>query len=186
MEGDATAGRSGGRNGRIETISVLFVCLGNICRSPSAEAVFRHLLASEGQSLAVDVDSAGTGDYHVGDPPDIRSQRSAERRGIDLSGLRARQVCADDFDRFDLILAMDRSNLRALQTLRPGSSRAEVRLFLEYAEVVEDLDVPDPYFGGQDGFERVLDLITLASRGLLAALRRRHAARLIGGCDVNL
>jgi protein-tyrosine phosphatase len=157
------------------TFSVLFVCLGNICRSPTAEGVFRHLLALEGATLDVDVDSAGTGDYHIGEPPDVRSQSAAMQRGIDLSGLRARQVNVCDFDRFGLILAMDRSNVRALQALKPKASRAEVRLLLEYAGSLVDLEVPDPYFGGQDGFERVLDLVTLASRGLISALQQRRA-----------
>jgi protein-tyrosine phosphatase len=157
-------------------LELLFVCLGNICRSPTAEGVFRHLAALEAPELAVIADSAGTGDYHIGDPPDIRSQRAALRRGIDLSGLRARQVSALDFDRFDLILAMDRSNLRTLQAQRPKGSRAELRLLLEFAEGLDDLEVPDPYFGGREGFERVLDLVTLGSRGLIAALERRRAA----------
>ncbi len=149
---------------------VLFVCLGNICRSPTAEGVFRHLLQSEAPHLRVEVDSAGTADYHVGDPPDIRSQRAALRRGIDLSGLRGRQVAREDFSRFDFILAMDRSNLRALEAVRPKNSRARVRLFLEYAPGSGALEVPDPYYGGADDFERVLDLTAAASRGLLAAL----------------
>jgi protein-tyrosine phosphatase len=157
-------------------MKILFVCLGNICRSPTAEGVFRHLLAQEAPTLDVDVDSAGTGDYHIGAPPDIRSQRTAMQRGIDLSGLRARQVSGHDFDRFDLILAMDRSNLRALRALKPKGSRAEVRLFLEYAGGLDDLEVLDPYLGRQDGFERVLDLITSASRGLIVALQQRRAA----------
>jgi protein-tyrosine phosphatase len=159
-----------------ERNSILFVCLGNICRSPTALGVFRQLMALEAPALNVDADSAGTSDYHIGEPPDMRSTRAAMRRGIDLSGLRARQVSARDYDRFELILAMDRSNLRALQARRPKGSRADLRLFLEYAAGLDDLEVPDPYCGGQDGFERVLDLVTLASRGLIAALRQRRAA----------
>ncbi len=125
---------------------------------------------------AIRVDSAGTADYHIGQPPDVRSQRAALRRGIDLSGLRARQVSVQDFARFGLILAMDRNNLRTLRSLQPKESRADVRLFLEYAGGLDDLEVPDPYGGGADGFERVLDLVTLAARGLLAAFRPVPAA----------
>lgn len=149
---------------------VLFVCLGNICRSPTAEGVFRHLLAQEAPELRVDVDSAGTAGYHIGDPPDPRTQRAAARRGIDLSGLRARQVTPADFAHFDLILAMDGDNLKELQRMRPAPSRAQLRLFLEYAPQLGLRDVPDPYYGDAGGFERVLDLAAAASRGLIAAL----------------
>jgi protein-tyrosine phosphatase len=152
---------------------VLFVCLGNICRSPTAEGVFRHLLTQEAPELRVEVDSAGTADYHIGEPPDLRSQRAAVRRGIDLGGLRARQVTAADFARFDLILAMDRSNMLALEAMRPQNSRARVQLFLEYAANLGRLEVPDPYYGGASGFEEVLDLAAAASRGLLAALQAK-------------
>jgi len=151
--------------------AVLFVCLGNICRSPTALGVFRHLAAADSPPLDVDADSAGVADYHVGEQPDVRSRRAAERRGIDLNDLRARQICLQDFDRFDLILAMDRSNLRALQALKPAAAGAEVGLFLAYAGDTDGLDVPDPYYGGPEGFERVLDLVTLASRGLIGALK---------------
>ena len=155
---------------------ILFVCLGNICRSPTAEGVLRHLLATEAPGLGVEVDSAGTGDYHLGEPPDLRSQQAAKRRGIDLSGLSARQVNRRDFDDFDLILAMDRKNLRDLQTLKPAGSRAEVRLFLEYAgegrtSEPGTLEVPDPYTGDAGDFEHVLDLVTAASRRLIGRLR---------------
>jgi protein-tyrosine phosphatase len=152
-------------------MKVLFVCLGNICRSPTAEGVLRHLLASEAPQLKVEIDSAGTGNYHAGEPPDQRSQRAAKRRGIDLSGLRARQVVAEDFARFDRILAMDNENLRALEALRPKTSKAELRLFLDYAEHAGSREVPDPYGGDRDDFERVLDLITLGARGLIADLK---------------
>jgi protein-tyrosine phosphatase len=152
--------------------SVLFVCLGNICRSPTAEGVLRHLLATEAPQLKVEVDSAGTADYHVGEPPDLRSQRAAKHRGIDLSGLRARQVSAADFAHFDLILAMDDQNLRALRALRPKASKARLRLFLDYADQLGSLEVPDPYCGDADDFERVLDLVTAASRGLIADLQK--------------
>jgi protein-tyrosine phosphatase len=155
------------------TCRVLFVCLGNICRSPTAEGVLRHLAEQESPRLALDIDSAGTADYHIGAPPDLRSQRAALRRGIDISGLRARQVTEDDFERFDLILAMDRENLRELQALKPRESRAALKLFLEYAPESNLRDVPDPYYRDAAAFEEVLDLTTAASRGLLASLHQR-------------
>jgi protein-tyrosine phosphatase len=151
---------------------VLFVCLGNICRSPTAEGVFRQLLAREAPELRVEVDSAGTAGYHIGEPPDLRSQRAAMRRGIDLGGLRARQVTPADFTRFDLILAMDRGNLVELEAMRPQNSCAEVQLFLQYAPDLGRLEVPDPYYRDASGFEEVLDLTAAASRGLLAALQK--------------
>jgi protein-tyrosine phosphatase len=150
---------------------VLFVCLGNICRSPTAEGVLRHLAAQEAPALALEIDSAGTADYHIGAPPDPRSQRAALRRGIDIGDLRARQVAEDDFARFDLILAMDGANLRDLQALQPRHSRASLKLFLEYAPDLKLRDVPDPYDRDAAVFEEVLDLTTAASRGLLAALQ---------------
>ena len=150
---------------------VLFVCLGNICRSPTAEGVLRHLLRQSAPELQVEVDSAGTADYHIGEPPDLRSQRAALSRGIDLSALRARQVAPRDFARFDLILAMDRQNLRELEAMRPAGSRARIRLFLEYAAQPGGLEVPDPYYRDASGFEEVLDLCTAAARGLVIALQ---------------
>ena len=157
----------------MEHARVLFVCFGNICRSPTAEGVLRHMFATTVPPLDVEIDSAGTVSHPIGSPPDPRSQLAAMRRGIDLSGLRARQVTAADLDRFDLILAMDRNNLRAVKSLRPRTSSARLELFLHYAQGLTDLEVPDPYFGDADGFERVLDLLTLASRGLIAALHNR-------------
>jgi protein-tyrosine phosphatase len=155
------------------SIRILFVCLGNICRSPTAEGVLRQLLSQEAPALSVEVDSAGTANYHAGDPPDLRSQRAALRRGIDMSGLRARQVVAEDFTRFDLILAMDRDNLEQLRSMRPKGSMAQLRLFLEYAHHLGRIEVPDPYYGGEHGFEEVLDLTTAAARGLIASLQQR-------------
>jgi protein-tyrosine phosphatase len=154
-------------------VSILFVCLGNICRSPTAEGVLRHLAALDSPRLVLEIDSAGTADYHIGAPPDLRSQRAALRRGIDISGLRARQIKAADFARFDLILAMDRDNLTELNALRPGNSGAQTGLFLEYAPELELSEMPDPYYRDADAFEQVLDLATAASRGLLLALQDR-------------
>jgi protein-tyrosine phosphatase len=151
---------------------VLFVCLGNICRSPTAEGVFRHLLTQDAPGLQIEVDSAGTADYHIGEPPDLRSQRAAMRRGIDLAGLRARQVTPADFSHFDLILAMDRANLLELEAMRPKDSRARVQLFLQYAPDSGRQEVPDPYYRDASVFEEVLDLTAAASRGLLAALQQ--------------
>jgi protein-tyrosine phosphatase len=153
-------------------IRILMVCLGNICRSPTAQGVFRHLLKQEAPELQVDVDSAGTADFHIGEPPDSRSMRAAMSRGVDLSPLRARQVAPEDFACFDLILAMDRDNLRALEAMRPEGSRARIQLFLEYAPDLGRLEVPDPYYGDASGFDEVLDLSTAASRGLIAALHK--------------
>ena len=147
------------------------VCLGNICRSPTAEGVLRNLAAQVAPELALKIDSAGTADYHIGAPPDPRSQAAAKKRGIDISGLRARQVSQSDFERFDLILAMDGENLRELQALKPSGSHASVKLFLDYAPELKRRDVPDPYYRDAAAFEQVLDLTAAASRGLLAALK---------------
>jgi protein-tyrosine phosphatase len=146
------------------------VCLGNICRSPTAEGVLRHLLQQEAPHLAVEVDSAGTADYHIGAAPDRRSQRAALQWGIDISGLRARQVAAADFSRFDLILAMDAENLRELERLRPANSHAKLKLLMDYAPQA-GLEVPDPYYRDPAAFEKVLALTAAASRGLIAALK---------------
>jgi low molecular weight protein-tyrosine phosphatase len=153
---------------------VLFVCMGNICRSPTAEGVFRRLVHDEGLEDEIEVDSAGTGGWHVGEPPDTRATEAARRRGIELDGA-ARQFSAADFDRFDLILAMDDENRREIESLAPDEeARKKVRLFREFDPASNgggDLDVPDPYFGGEQGFERVLDLVDAAARGLLDDLR---------------
>ena len=148
--------------------SVLFVCLGNICRSPTAEAVFRATAERAGHGSRVHVDSAGTGEWHVGNPPDWRAIAHGRRRGYDLAPLRARQVTREDFARFDWILAMDRSNLRELQALEPDGYRGHLGLFLDVAPAIGRREVPDPYDGGADGFELVLDLVEEASRALLA------------------
>lgn len=146
---------------------VLFVCMGNICRSPTAEGVFKHMVARQGLAVEIESDSAGTHDYHIGEPPDPRSQAAALRRGYDLSVLRARQVTAVDFAAFDHVLAMDEVNLDALHRLCPAQYRDRVKLFLEFAPQAGRLDVPDPYYGGAKGFEEVLDLVELAAQGLL-------------------
>ncbi len=150
---------------------VLFVCLGNICRSPTAEAVFRHLLRNEAPDLDVVADSAGTHAYHVGDPPDDRAMAAARRRGIVMDDLRGRRVRREDFTAFDFVLAMDEDNLAELRRMAPPECHARIQLFLDYAPGAGRREVPDPYYGGETGFEDVLDLVEEAARGLLAALR---------------
>jgi protein-tyrosine phosphatase len=157
-------------------VKILFVCLGNICRSPTAEGVVRTLAAREAPELAIEVDSAGTAAYHTGEPPDPRTRQAAARRGYDLTRQRARIVEPADFERFDLILAMDRENLRVLRQRAPAQARERLRLFLEFAPEAGPQDVPDPYYGGPNGFEEVLDLVEAAARGLLAHLRQRGRA----------
>ena len=146
---------------------VLFVCMGNICRSPTAEGVFRHLVEQQGLAGQIIVDSAGTHDYHIGDAPDPRSQAAAARRGYDLSSLRARQIVRDDFSTFDYVLAMDEANLELLQQRCPDDCRERLKLFLEFADDGVLREVPDPYYGGGQGFEEVLDLVEQAAHGLL-------------------
>lgn len=151
---------------------VLLVCLGNICRSPAAEGMLRQRAAELGLDAALRIDSAGTGGYHVGSPPDRRMQRAAKRRGIDLSKLRARQVTPQDFFEFDYILAMDQANLQALKRIRPPSARGHLGLFMALAsqEGGHPLEVPDPYYGGEDGFNRVLEMANQGARAFLAHL----------------
>lgn len=153
--------------------AVLMCCMGNICRSPTAEGVLRAKLVEAGLDEEVELESAGTHGYHVGCPPDARSQRSALRRGYDLSALRARQVSLDDFDRFDLILAMDHANLAALRRLHPEAGDGRVRLLMSFATRHRAEEVPDPYYGEGDGFERVLDYVEDACEGVVAMLRER-------------
>ncbi|MBK7249936.1 MAG: low molecular weight phosphotyrosine protein phosphatase [Gammaproteobacteria bacterium] len=150
---------------------ILFVCLGNICRSPAAEGVLRTLAAREAPDLVLAVDSAGTGNYHIGEPPDPRMIRAAGQRGYDLSVLRARQIEHADFSRFDLMLAMDRQNQSDILERASSVQSQQVRLFMEYAPEIGVPEVPDPYYGGPEGFERVLDLVEAASRGLIARLQ---------------
>jgi len=156
----------------IQMVRVLFVCMGNICRSPTAEGVFRSIVATEGLIESIGIDSAGTHAYHVGEPPDRRAQQAAQKRGVDLSTQRARRAVPEDFHAFDLILAMDQSNYQDLESLCPHPDlRYKLRLFMEYAPALGQRDVPDPYYGGPTGFERVLDMIEAAAQGLLEELR---------------
>jgi len=155
-------------------IRVLFVCLGNICRSPTAEGVFRRIVADAGLASRIEAASAGTHAYHVGEGADPRSTTAARRRGYDLSSHNARRVAAPDFHEFDYVLAMDRDNLRHLRAAAAPGSRARVGLFLEFAPTAKYEEVPDPYSRGEEGFELVLDLIESASEGLLEHIRRQH------------
>jgi protein-tyrosine phosphatase len=158
----------------LEEMRILFVCMGNICRSPTAEGVMRRLVAEAGLEDRIEVDSAGTGGWHAGDPPDARATSAASRRGVTLDGA-ARQVTSDDFRTFDLVVAMDRENLRGLLALAPDEAAAEkIRLLREFDPAsagAPDLDVPDPYYGGDRGFETVLDMVEASCRGLLDELR---------------
>jgi protein-tyrosine phosphatase len=154
-------------------IKVLFVCMGNICRSPSAQGVFELQLAKAELAHLVHIDSAGTHAYHVGEPPDRRATQAAASRGIDLTTQRARRVEVADFERFDYVLAMDSSNLEDLLSVCPEEYQHKVRLFLEFANANSSREVPDPYYGGTQGFERVLDLIEEGAEGLLEDIRRK-------------
>ncbi|AYQ38976.1 MULTISPECIES: low molecular weight protein-tyrosine-phosphatase [Burkholderia] len=156
-------------------VSICFVCLGNICRSPTAEGVMRHQVDAAALADRIAIDSAGTGDWHVGEPPDTRAQAAARGRGYDLSALRARQVSAADFERFDLLLAMDEANLAELRRRCPPQHRDKVRLLMEFAPDSTETEVADPYFGGAQGFEQVLDQVERACAGLLETLRARTA-----------
>jgi protein-tyrosine phosphatase len=155
-------------------VKVLFVCLGNICRSPTAEGAFRTLVEREGLGGQISVDSAGTGSWHIGSPPDKRAQMAAWKRGFDLSGQRARQAKAADFKRFDYVLAMDSDNHHDLSGLCPAGEEHRLHMFLDFAPEVGKRDVPDPYYGEGGGFDTVLDMIEAASRGLLADIREKH------------
>ncbi len=154
-------------------LKVLFVCMGNICRSPTAHGVFLDLVNKEGLDDRVIVDSAGTHTYHIDEPPDPRAQEAAFSRDIDLRKLRARKAIEDDFFEFDYILAMDESNYRHLASIAPEGLEHKLSLFLDYAPHLGVKEVPDPYYGGRTGFERVLDLIEVASTGLLEDLKKR-------------
>lgn len=156
----------------MQKTGVLFVCMGNICRSPTAEGVFRKLVKQRGLEDRFTVDSAGTHAYHVGEPPDERARRAASNRGIDLSDLRARQVKASDFRDFDHILVMDADNRDALMFMQPGEHAGKIDLLLNYAPHLKIREVPDPYYGGSQGFEKVLDMIEAAAQGFLDSVQK--------------
>ena len=155
-------------------ISVLFVCMGNICRSPTAQGVFKFLVDDQGLTERIHIDSAGTHAYHIGEQPDARASQAAMRRGVDLSGQRARRVSESDFLEYDYVLAMDVSNYEDLAAMCPPEQSSKLKLFLDFASGLPEREVPDPYYGGTTGFERVLDLIEHAAAGLLADIRQRH------------
>jgi protein-tyrosine phosphatase len=147
--------------------------MGNICRSPTAEGVFRHIVKAEGLEDRIEIASAGTHDYHVGRPPDHRAQAAAAARGYDLASQRARQVSRQDFLEFDYILAMDRDNLSRLRDMAPAPQRSKARLFLEHSAALKEKEVPDPYYGGEDDFALVLDMIEQGAAGLLADIKKK-------------
>ena len=151
-------------------MKILMICMGNICRSPLAEGVVRRLADRAGRAGFIEVDSAGTLAYHAGEQPDPRAKKVAASRGYDLSGMRARRVAEDDFSHFDLVLAMDKQNLAALERVCPDEHRHKLGLFMDYAEDSEHDEIPDPYYGGPDGFERVLDMCEAAGQGLIASI----------------
>lgn len=156
-----------------QIVNVLFVCLGNICRSPTAEGVFRHIVQTEGCDSWIKTDSAGTHAYHIGAQPDQRAQQTAKKRGIDLSDLRGRKAIANDFNDFDYVLAMDNENYQNLQSICPEGSEEKLHLFLDFSQEYSESQVPDPYYGGDQGFEHVFDLVESASRGLLDDIKNR-------------
>ena len=162
----------------MEKIKVLFVCMGNICRSPTAEGVFNSLLAAQALTEAFEVDSAGTHAYHVGAAPDLRAQKAARDRGIELKHIRARKISEDDFENFDHILVMDDENHAILYEVCPDDLKHKIRHFLEYAPHLSQREVPDPYYGGAYGFERVLDMVAAASEGFIETLRREGVLNL--------
>jgi len=155
-------------------IRILFVCTGNICRSPTAEGVFQGLVTREGLAAHIDVDSAGTHDWHQGNPPDQRSIEAAASRGVDLSAQRSRPITTADFNDFDYTLAMDSDNFGILSAKCPSSARTRLDYFLDFAPAIDLREVPDPYYGGPRGFEDVLDMIEVASAGLLDDIRATH------------
>ncbi len=156
----------------MQKIKVLFVCMGNICRSPTAEGVFSVLLKKQGYSILFSIDSAGTHAYHTGDEPDARAQKAAQSRGVDLSRLKARKIILEDFEDFDYILVMDNDNYEIVLESCPDEYKDKIKFFLEYAPHLETREVPDPYYGGKYGFERVLDMVEDASLGFLNTLKQ--------------
>lgn len=155
-------------------VKVLFVCMGNICRSPTAEGVFRHKVSEAGLEDQIHIDSAGTIAYHEGHPPDSRAQKAALKRGVDLSSQRARRVSGEDFEDFDLVIAMDSDNHYELEMICPPGYEDRLHMFLKFAQNTRETEVPDPYYGGSGGFETVLDLIEDASEGLLHHLKYKR------------
>lgn len=156
------------------SIKVLFVCLGNICRSPTAEGVFRHQVEAAGLSQRIQIDSAGTGDWHIGKAPDPRTIDEAAKRDYDLAPLRARQVSAADFAEFDYVIAMDNENLKNLKAMQPADYQGHLGLFLAFAPEENQEEVPDPYYGGPEGFTLVLNMVEEASQGLLHHIKENH------------
>jgi protein-tyrosine phosphatase len=155
-------------------VKVLFVCMGNICRSPTAHGVFRQLVRAEGLADVIEIDSAGTHGYHVDAPPDRRAIETAARRGVELKDLRARRAIAEDFLVFDYILAMDQDNYLDLCAMCPPGMERKLQLFMDFAPELRMREVPDPYYGGPGGFETVFDMVEAAAKGLLADIRKRH------------
>jgi protein-tyrosine phosphatase len=151
----------------LHKISVVFVCMGNICRSPTAEGVFRNVVKQNNLQDQINIDSAGTHAYHIGDPPDSRSQSTALSHGINLSAQRARKAVTEDFERFDYVIAMDRSNFEGLKSLGRGADLSRLHLFMDFSKDWDNDEVPDPYYGGANGFEEVFDMVQSASEGLL-------------------
>lgn len=158
-----------------KNVKILFVCMGNICRSPTAHAVFRHLVKANQLQQHIEIDSAGTHAYHIGNPPDSRSMKTARLRGIDMSDLRARQVDVGDFYYYDYIIAMDHDNMQRLQSIAPDDTRHKLAYLLTFAPQLNRQEVPDPYYGHGDGFELVFDLVQSACEGLLAHIQQQHA-----------
>lgn len=157
-----------------KVVKILFVCMGNICRSPTAHGVFEHLVNAAELSQSIEIDSAGTHAYHVGNPPDARAQETANKRGFDLSHLKARQVEENDFEYYDYILAMDKDNYALLEQACPDQFKSKLSLFLDFAEDHPLSEVPDPYYGGTKGFENVFDMVNAASLGLLDDIKKRY------------
>ena len=158
-----------------EKTSILFVCMGNICRSPTAEGIFRHMLAEKNISDNFELDSAGTHAYHIGAAPDLRAQATAAARGIDLSDLKGRKVELSDFDEFDFVLAMDKDNYSILKEMCPPDKCQKLNLFLDFAKDLDIEEVPDPYYGGTGGFEKVFDMLEQASFGLIEHIKNKNA-----------
>jgi len=158
----------------MDKIKVLFICMGNICRSPTAEGVFRNLVEKAGLQELIEIDSAGTHAYHVGEPPDARAQETALKRGFDLSSQQARRAVADDFLMFDYVVAMDQDNYHALYAICPEGMEDKIHLLMDYAPSFRTREVPDPYYGGPSGFEQVFDMVEEAAAGLLQALQQRQ------------